>query len=225
MEKSQNIKMVVHDWDDCAVKTFATVYPTINKFAKSLSLDTPCDQQRLDVWGLPLGTQFAVFWPKENAQNLEKLYVDEVKDLLIPPFPGVVETVKMLKKMGLSLGVLSSGPKLVLLNSFRKFFDDLSEDTYDFMFAREDLAVHKPDPQVFNPIFNHLKKLGMGRENMIYMGDSLFDFQVSRECGITFVATTTGINSRKQFLGAGLEKEFILESFNQLPDWFEKNKF
>ena len=69
----------------------------------------------------------------------------------------------------------------------------------------DETEVHKPDPNVFMPILDKLKKQGIEKEDIVYVGDSLSDLKATTAAGIDFIAVTTGLYSQEDFKNNGAE--------------------
>ena len=81
----------------------------------------------------------------------------------------------------------------------------------DFLFANaaEDSKYNKPDPRVFS---KPIKKLKLNPKEILYIGDSIFDYIAAKKAGLKFIAVTTGSYAKKDFQKKGLKKHYILPS-------------
>ncbi len=61
-----------------------------------------------------------------------------------------------------------------------------------------------------------VKKYNCSLEDILYVGDSLIDYFAERDRGIDFIAITTGIHTKDDFLREGLEEDSILNEFSAL---------
>lgn len=106
------------------------------------------------------------------------------------PFPGIVETLLELKKMGLSLGIITSSKK---------------EDVENFL-KRHKLnvfsAIHS-ESNLFGKsraISHFLKKQNLQKDDVIYIGDEIRDIDAARKSGIKIISVTWGFNGKKGLL-------------------------
>lgn len=81
----------------------------------------------------------------------------------------------------------------------------------DFLFtnAAEDSKYNKPDPRVFS---KPIKRLKLNPKEILYIGDSIFDYIAAKKAGLKFIAVTTGSYKKVDFQKKGLKKHYILPS-------------
>ena len=96
----------------------------------------------------------------------------------------------------------------------------LKKSLFKFIYAREDVKYHKPSPLVF---LRPLKDLKLKKEDIIYVGDSIFDCIATKKAKIKFVAVLTGHYKKNEFIKKGVKKENILKSIKELPEWLILN--
>ena len=65
--------------------------------------------------------------------------------------------------------------------------------------TEEDTKVHKPDPDVFNPIIKEFAKKKIRVKEILYVGDSLLDLEAAQNSGIQFYAFPRGLITKKEF--------------------------
>jgi len=78
----------------------------------------------------------------------------------------------------------------------------------------DETQVHKPDPDVFLPLIEKLRENSIGREDILYVGDSLDDLKAATAAGIGFIAITTGLYSEEDFRKNGAQ--IILKDLTEL---------
>lgn len=220
---SNKVKAILHDWDDTIVDSFDAVFSQYYKFSKIHNLTAPDKDAFMKAWGRPANGILASLWPTEDESVLESYFKAFLSpNFTLPPFPGVLKTIRELHNSGLYLGIVSSSPKATFLRTVNKYITNY-EKIFIFYHTADDCTCHKPDPRVFNNAFNILNTLHIDEEQSIYIGDSLNDFFCAKARGLEFLAVTTGFTSSETFLSHGLPKGKILNSFNELPSYLSRN--
>lgn len=87
------------------------------------------------------------------------------KYLRLKPYPGVKETLKKLKKMGLKLGVVSDG---VRLKAWMRLNAAGLDRFFDVVVMHEDTGKKKPDKE---PFLKALRELNLLPEECLFVGD------------------------------------------------------
>jgi HAD superfamily hydrolase (TIGR01509 family) len=115
-------------------------------------------------------------------------------------YPETLRVLTALAERGL-IGVVTAAGRSIVLRQMRQL---------DFPLARlavlqtaEDTPYHKPDPRVFAPATAALARLGVELPQIVYVGDSLKDFQAARDAGLRFVGVLRGTTSAEDFALAG----------------------
>ena len=102
-----------------------------------------------------------------------------------------------------------------------KHYDfDLSD--FRFIIATCNSKYHKPDPRAFDPVKKELLKERIKKEEILYVGDAIYDYQAVSGAGLNFVAVTNGAWTKEEFKEAGLSERFIIKFLKELPKVLEK---
>lgn len=123
--------------------------------------------------------------------------------------PGVLETLKTLKNMGLQMAVFTmNGEKSTnhIMQIFRL------EQFFDVIITRESVSAVKPDPEHLEAV---LSALNTKPEEAIVVGDSILDIKGACELNIPGVGITTGISLPKELTHAGAS--YLISSFTEIP--------
>lgn len=107
-------------------------------------------------------------------------------DEMIAPFPEIDPLLQLLKDGEMRLGIVSSKLRVGVERGLRIFNLDKYFET---IVGAEDVSRHKPDPE---PIVLAIKRLGVRRENTIFVGDSTHDMMAGRAAKVRTVAATWG---------------------------------
>ncbi len=125
-------------------------------------------------------------------------------------YPGVAETLPLLKARGLKLGVVTNKAEAFI----GPLLDELGMGQYfDCLIGGDTLAQKKPDPE---PLWHACERVGRRGEAALMVGDSGNDALCARRAGIPVLLMTYGYNE-----GVAVDTEDcdgLLSSFLQLPD-------
>ncbi len=126
-------------------------------------------------------------------------YINEYEEGAIP-YPHVEDVLKRMHQKGIRQAVVSS--------KLRKQYeiDFVSKGFHQYIEVEvlaDDTDKHKPNPE---PINLCLEKLGLHKEDVIYIGDAFSDYQVCINSGIDFAYAKWGSVSSD-----GIQADIVLE--------------
>ncbi|MFH1840902.1 MAG: HAD-IA family hydrolase, partial [Candidatus Shapirobacteria bacterium] len=96
------------------------------------------------------------------------------------------KTLNSLKKQGCRLGILSSNNQ----DNIQLFLKNRHLDQFDFVTCESDIFGKD------RALVKLLKKLGLKKEEVLYVGDEIRDIEACQKAGIRIVAVDWGFNSR-----------------------------
>lgn len=142
-------------------------------FEKFRSTDTVEFFKDLEISNLKL-----LFFLYKYQRKLTK-EIDKVK-----VFEDLPEILNELKDNGIGLGIATSNST----KNVKKFLNNNNLDMFNFIYSSIDYF-HK------NRILERaVKKYGMEKENVIYVGDEIRDIKAAKEAGIKVASVTWGYN-------------------------------
>ncbi|EMF0126240.1 HAD-IIIA family hydrolase [Enterococcus hirae] len=127
-------------------------------------------------------------------------------------FPHIEETLQTLHVKGIQLGLVTSKTKEEMKNEFDRFNLNLY---FDIQITASDTKLHKPFP---DPIQKAIDELGIKKAETIYIGDSLYDMQSAKACGIAFGLAKWGAKNIEKFQSI----DIIIDSPQEILDLLEK---
>lgn len=126
-------------------------------------------------------------------------YVNEFADGAVP-YPDVEYVLSKLCEKGIRQAVVSAKlRKQYEIDFVSKGFGQYIETEV----LADDTDKHKPDPE---PIMLCLKKLGLDKKDVVYIGDALSDYQACIHAGVDFAYAKWGSVSDK-----GIKADIVLE--------------
>jgi len=102
------------------------------------------------------------------------------------PFPGMVDTIRELRRRGVHAGVVSSRARGEYAQQISPFGMDA---LFDQIILVEDTRRHKPDP---DPLLEYLRRTGAARGEALYVGDSEYDLRCATAAGVDFALASWG---------------------------------
>ena len=122
--------------------------------------------------------------------------------------PLVKDTVEELDRRGYQMGIATNKPSY-----FAR--DILKALEIDHLFVEvlgpNDVERPKPDPEMLDII---MMRLGLGAEEVVYVGDMLLDIEVARKAGVSAYALPTGSATREVLLAGRPDR--LLHKFSDL---------
>ncbi len=123
--------------------------------------------------------------------------------------PGVLETLKTLKDMGLKTAIFTANGEKAANYILKKF---RIKEFFDVVVAREAVSSVKPNPMHLKAV---LEALNVKPKETLVVGDSEWDMKCARENGVTAVGVVTGFSSPEQLKRAGAS--YIISSLTNIP--------
>ncbi len=162
------------------------------------------------AWGMAPRKMIELMWPGIDARIVLGQWQED--EGLIPLFPGCLEALVNLS-MKHYLSMLTSRGR-----SSTEFQISSFKHLFRFIITYEDVQYHKPDPRSMDILLANYAKLGVAKDNIIFVGDTVeADCKLAQALGIEFFAVTGGLNNREQFLSAGVPADHIINSIADLP--------
>ena len=113
-------------------------------------------------------------------------------------YPGVMDMLKELKKIGYKIAVLSNKAQYAVTKLCDIYFNNLLDDAVG---ARENVA-KKPSPDA---LYICAENNNINLNNVIYVGDSDVDVATANNAGVRGIAVTWGFRSRELLIKCGAE--------------------
>lgn len=133
-----------------------------------------------------------------TAENVEHLrtdfvpYYDAHNAEQSKPYPGVAALLLRLQERGMMLAVASNKYQAATEKLVAHYFPAIR--FVKVMGQREGVPV-KPDPTI---VFDIMEAAGVGKEDVLYVGDSGVDMQTAHNAGVDAVAVSWGFRPRTE---------------------------
>ena len=134
-----------------------------------------------------------LFVPYYNAHNCD----------FTRPYKGIPEVLAALKAQGHLLAVASNKYQVATEKIVEHFFPGL----FDVVLGEREGIERKPNPQIVYDILSSLNPLTSNplTSNLLYIGDSLVDWETATNAHVPFVACSWGFVPRETLVGKGLK--------------------
>jgi HAD superfamily hydrolase (TIGR01549 family) len=208
------IKAVIFDYDETLTKTIEGKAKAYSDFAKS----EYNQELTLDAVRKAFGKPYEEFI-KTLFGNVEEVNVIISKYQKFsenyPPiaYEDAEETVNRLFTKYL-VGIVSGIRRKAIFKDLEKL--NFDQKNFFHIQCGDDTVDLKPNPKVFIPLLSKLKLCHISPSEVVYVGDSLGDFQVSTAVGFQFIGIAEHTTSKSEFekIGVSFITDFSeLESF------------
>ena len=203
-------KAILFDLDGTLVNSAPTVLDIINQIRhqnnqKILQLN-PKIEQIISLGGRDMIVNLiSKDNVDKNLNTFRAMYEDY--DLINERlFDGVKELLTVLKKK-YTLAILTNKPK-TLVN--KAVIHHHIESFFDCLVCREDVIKKKPDPEGFTLV---LKTLNLIKEEVIYVGDSLVDYDLAKSLQVEFF-----LYNRLKIDHSSKDNKFHYQEFDSFVD-------
>jgi phosphoglycolate phosphatase len=123
--------------------------------------------------------------------------------------PGVVDTLQILKTMGLKVGLCTINSAKSVAHILKRFG---IAALFDVTVTRNQVRHVKPDPEHLEAA---LRALGVFSEETLVVGDSRVDMQSAKALGAVAVGLPTGVSTLEQLMASGAD--YVVTSMVDLP--------
>ena len=155
--------------------------------------------------------------PEETAEKCLEIFKEYYKThscIETKPYEGIVEMLAELKKRNVKIAVVTNKIHGSAVDITNNFFGDL----VDITVGQNDIMKRKPDPE---GVFYALDKLGVSKENAVYIGDSEVDCETAKNAGIPCIGVSWGFRDREVLENHGAfyvadSTEEIIETFFEI---------
>lgn len=151
----------------------------INDLHFALGVPGEITLKQLEIKDTPMANRLWNGYLKEMSQTMKL-------------FDGIPELLTELKDRGVKLGIITSKNR----TEFHADFSPFGIDHYfDTIITVEDCIAPKPSAE---PMLAYLHKTGMKPQEVLYIGDTLYDMECAATAGVDFGVAMWGCHSIKQ---------------------------
>lgn len=200
------IKGIIFDLDGTILNTLLDMYECINKMLS----DYDFKNKTIDDVRLGVGRGYRVLvenvLPKGSSEKLVdealekyKSYYSKGYNNKTKPYDGMVELMNILQEKGYLLAVNSNKGDDITKELININYPNIK--FVDVIGSRKDIP-NKPDPYSANEI---IKKMGLLKEEVIYVGDSESDIQTGHNAHLKVVGCSYGFRDKQTLIENGAD--------------------
>jgi phosphoglycolate phosphatase len=207
---ASKVRGVIFDLDGTLIDSYQAIYLGFHHTYSEMGLSPLSYEQVQRAVGRGLGHTFRELLGEERVPQALTLFrkkYEEVFRAHTHLLPEAREVVATLRGRGIQLAVATN--KLGRFS--RAIFEHFGmEKMFSVILGDGDVSQNKPDPEM---LFLAMEKMGVGKEETVFVGDSVIDIQTGQNAGVRVFAVPTGNTSRE-----GLVKAQPTVIMNRLPD-------
>ena len=196
------IKAIVFDLDGTLLNTLDDLHASVNYTMEKFGCPTLEKNQVRALLGNGIRYMIHGALPENRRDETDeilpvfKAYYDEHKDDNTAPYDGVIEMLKLVRKAGYKTAIVSNKYD----QAVQQLKDGLFGGYIDFALGQVDGIANKPAP---DGVWLALEKLGVEREEAVYVGDSEVDLLTAKNSCLRCIACSWGFRDREDLIGHG----------------------
>ena len=125
-------------------------------------------------------------------------------------FPETKAVLTALKERGARVGIISTKYRFRIRELLKLHFPD---DFMDIIIGGEDVTAPKPSPE---GILLAMERLQAGKDEILFVGDSIIDAETAQAAGVDFAGVTHGVTTAEE-LGSYPHRK-IMSTLEELPE-------
>ena len=145
--------------------------------------------------------------PTESLKEFKRISIANYEKYVVG-FPHTKPMLDELKNHGIKVGIVTS--KLRPATNFTLRLIGL-EDYFDFIVGLDEVALPKPDPE---GIYKAMHFFGVSPKDVLYVGDTIFDFEAARRAGTKVCLVTWNLRQ----LPTNIKADYYINDYNELPE-------
>ncbi len=192
------IKAVIFDLDDTLVESRLAKWNHHKFVAKKFYDLDVTDEDMGTHWGKPMHELIENLYKlKDTTENVIKNLISVRNNFPKKIYPDTHNVINEILARGMKLGIVSATLNEFVVSSLEEH--NLPVEKFLIIQGADDTDFHKPNPRVFSLVIERLEKEGVLKEEILYVGDSITDFQAANGAGLNFIALTTGLYKEEDF--------------------------
>ncbi len=213
-----SIQAVVYDFDGTLADSFLPIRHAFNHMLRHFGHTREVSREEtLALVGGPLETSVARLLPSplvSAGTSVFREHYEKISPEMTRPMPGATDLLRTIAGTGLPQAVVTNK----LGASARELVRHLGwSRLLPLCLGEGDGLPLKPDPAM---LLAAARTLDVPPENLLFVGDSPFDFSAARKAGSPICLVTTGTHRREEL--ARMEPDLLFDSLHELGDWLRE---
>lgn len=197
------IKLVLFDNDDTLVGTYQPIWDMFRYTAKNHYDIELSDKDILLHWGKPIRELAKHYYQTDDIDSAIDIIERNLPYFPKKKFDYTTKIFTKLKNDGKSIGIVSATYLNILTDDFKRL--EIPIESLDYIQTAENSNYHKPNPKVFEPMFSWASMNNIKKDEILYIGDSLFDVQATQKAALNFLGVETGLLTAEKFTELGAD--------------------
>lgn len=155
---------------------------------------------------------------EEEAEKFSLFFKEKADKVMVENtqlYEGVKETLQILKDKGYKTAIVTTKFHYRIEQILQKF--DATE-LIDLIVGGEDVKVAKPSPE---GVLWAMEHLGVAKDQVLYVGDSLVDAKTAENAEVSFAAVLTGTTTKEEF--SQYRSVFVGENVPKVYEYLSRN--
>lgn len=191
-----SFRCVLFDFDFTLADSSDPITRCVRHALATVDGPAPTDHEILRTVGLALPEMFHRLAPGCDHDRLAALFSEKAEEIMVEGtkvYNEVPEVLDSFKAAGVMTGIVST--------KLRRRIERILADSgllpaFDVIVGAEDVTRHKPHPDA---LLRAMSALGVGRREVLYVGDSLVDAETAQRAGVLFCAVLHGMTCPEEF--------------------------
>ena len=196
-----SIKLIIFDFDGTLGDTRRNIVTTMQMTIKELQLPSRTEAEYAAMAGC-----FRTLFPDIQeeliprcAETYRRIFNENLQKITPEAFPGVVKTLKTLKKQGYTLTIASSRSR----NSLTELTHNMGiADYISYLIGADDVMEAKPKPE---PVLKTLAAMHFDANETLVVGDMAVDILMGANAGAKTCGVTWGNGAREELKKSGAD--------------------
>ena len=212
---------ILFDLDGTLLNTLADIGFYINRILARYEYPPfPMDKVNTVVgWGLKVALyKILPEDVREDDAYLSKMTKELIADynsnpvIKTAPYPGIIDLLDELKKLGIVLGIFSNKSHPVTLQVVDK---TMGLSRFAAVLGSDAGFPRKPDPAGAHEV---IRRMGLPEKDILYIGDTMLDPETALGAGLDDITVTWGFRARKQLEEQGITR--FVETPGEILQYF-----
>lgn len=211
-----NIKAVLFDFDYTLADSSRGVIQCAQGALSAMGYAVPEEEAIAATIGHPLAGTFEILTGESDEgviAEFRRLFVARADELMVAQtrlYPDTIESLRRLYQKGFALGIVSTKYTFRIRHTLEPY--ELLP-LFSVIMGGDGVSRVKPDPEGLHLA---MAELGMEPDEVLFVGDSLIDWQAATAAEVAFVPVLNGVTSRQSF--ADKEVAWIASSLTELAE-------
>jgi phosphoglycolate phosphatase len=215
MIKEKSTKGVIFDLDGTLIDSYQAIYLSFRYLYEKMGLPPLSFDEVKRMIGYGLSSTFRDLLGEERVPEALRLFRQKYEEIFREYtylLPGAREVVEALNGRGIKLAIATNKIGRLSRGILQHFGMDR---LFVIIVGDEDVSQNKPHPEM---LLYAIEKMGLGKEEVVFIGDSLIDIRTAKNAGVRVFVVPMGVAKREDLEKA--QPAAVLNSLLDLLNYF-----